>query len=705
MDRPEEFPPVHMRDHLRIIRKNKWTGIVFFLFVVGLTGLYLAFTPTNYAGTAKVVLNPPPLTPLAMLSEALYTEGLDVVSKRLFSNTQFEVLKSRRLAERVMDRLDLWKNYHLGEETKPMPIFGGKARTITREMAADAFAAKVSVIQPTLISNNIEVSFTAPDPDRAAEVVNVLLEEYTQVLYEDRSVRIRENLEWLQKEFNKLDEDVVKADQALQDYKKEKNLISVDDRENILLQKLHALNTSLVQARIARVAAETAYLDAKKLENDPTDLENAPTIVSSNPQISALNGQLALLRTEQARMRERYKEKHPRMVEISSTIKDVEAHIREEVLNAIESLKLTYEMAKSQEDSMRQELEAVQGDVIRADEEKIRFMQLANTSKANRVLYDTLVTRMKETSVLQGFENPSETVQIIQKAIPSDKPAGYRTFFLPIAAGVGLLVGLFLCYVRDYFDTTIQNERDIHENLRLPLLGILPKARINRFGRDPSLAQAPLLHPELPYVDFLQHLASIVHRTGTDRNCKTLLVTSACPREGRTTFTINLGITLAQRGQKVLIVDGDLRQPSLHETFSLSSSQGFSSLLQTGGDPQGYVQETGVENLFCLAAGPCPPVPSVLLESAEVPRVLEALKRTFDWVLLDSSALLEAPETVALAQWTDHVLWLIASGATSVERAAWAKRSLALMNCRILGIVLNRVRFLRGPTYYYTANR
>jgi capsular exopolysaccharide synthesis family protein len=259
--------------------------------------------------------------------------------------------------------------------------------------------------------------------------------------------------------------------------------------------------------------------------------------------------------------------------------------------------------------------------------------------------------------------------------------------------------------VRDYFDTTIQNERDIHENLRLPLLGILPHSRTSRLGKAPSLAKAPLLHPELPYVEFLQHLASIVHHVAQSESLRTILVTSACPKEGRSTLAVGMGIALAQRGQKVLLVDGDLRKPSLKQTFSLAGTEGFSGVLQTGGDPGEYIEQTEVENLFCLPAGPCPANPSVLLESSEVHRTMEALKQGFDWVLVDSSALLEAPETVALAQWTDTVLWVVASGATSAERAAWAKRSLTLMNCNILGIALNRVRYLRGPTYYYAANR
>jgi len=703
MYRPEDFPPVHLRDHLRVIRKNKWTAVVFFVFIVGLMGLYLLTTKPNYEGTSKLILLPPPLTPLTMLGEMIYSEGIDIVSKRLFAMTQFEVIKSRQVAERVMDRLQLWDEYHLGEErTGP---FGRKSEPVTRAMAVQAFAEKVSVIQPTVMSNHIEVNFRAKDPEKAAHVVNVLVEEYTAHLYEDRSERIQQNLEWLQKEFKTLENQVLEADQALQDFKKERDLISVDDKENILLQKLITLNGTRIQARIARIAAETAYNDAKQLDDDPTHLENAPMIVASNPQIAALNGQLNVLRTEQARIRERYLEKHPRTIELRSTIEELEGRVRAEVQKAIESLRISYEMAKSQEISLTDELEKVQEEVIRADEQKIHYLQLLNDSKANRILFDSMLGRLKETVLVKDFKNPKETVQIIDTAVPSDKPAGYRPYFLHIAAGVGLLVGLLLCYVRDYFDTTIQNERDIHEILKLPLLGVLPFSRTSGFRKYPSLVKAPLLHPDISYVEFLQHLASVVHHAGNKENCKTLLITSACPREGRTSLTANMGIALAQRGQKVLIVDGDLRNPSLHEAFSIDGTAGFSNLLQTGGDPKEYTKQTEVQNLFCLPAGPFPPMPSALLESVSVPSVMETLKEGFDWVLIDSSALLEAPETIALAQWTDAALWVITSGQTSGERAAWAKRSLTLMNCSILGVVLNQVRFLRGPTHYYTAKR
>ncbi len=158
MYRHEDFPPVHMRDHLRVIRKNKWTAVVFFVFVVGLTGLYLLTTKPIYEGTCKLILLPPPLTPLTMLGEVIYSEGIDIVSKRLFAMTQFEVIKSRPVAERVMDRLQLWDEYHLGEERKGP--FGRKREPVTRVMAAGAFAEKVSVVQPTVMSNHIEVSFS-----------------------------------------------------------------------------------------------------------------------------------------------------------------------------------------------------------------------------------------------------------------------------------------------------------------------------------------------------------------------------------------------------------------------------------------------------------------------------------------------------------------------------------------------------------------
>jgi capsular exopolysaccharide synthesis family protein len=236
---------------------------------------------------------------------------------------------------------------------------------------------------------------------------------------------------------------------------------------------------------------------------------------------------------------------------------------------------------------------------------------------------------------------------------------------LPIAAASGLFLGIFLCYVKDYFDPTIQNERDIHEVLKLPLLAVLPHAKGFTLRGKASVEKAPLLAPQLPYVEFLQRLANIVQFAGNKEGLKTLLICSACPREGRTSLTANLGIALANRNQRVLVIDGDLRNPSLQGVFSLDSGTGLTDILESGSDPIAYCLETEVTNLSCLPAGPCPQNPTILLESAQAKDSIQALKEKFDWILIDSSALLEVPDTTSLARSADAVLWVIASGETS----------------------------------------
>lgn len=706
MYRPEDFPPVHGKDHFRILLKRKWTGLTFFSALVGSVALYLAFTEPSYEAKLKFVLKPPPISPLVMMSEIVYSEGVDIVARRTFVATQFEVLKSRSLAEKVMDRLDLWKDYGLGETRKSGFDPFGPPRVRTREGAAAEFAENVQVVTPNIMSNHAELYFKHRDPDKAARVTNALLDSYVEFLYEDRARKIRENLAWLHEQFEKLGNEVIQADQALQDFRKDRAAVSVDERENILLQKLLSLNTALTQARIARIAAENAYLDAKHFEASPGQLERAPTAVASNPQIAAILGQINLIRIEYARTRERYQDKHPRMLELRSTLEELETRLKTELLKSIDSLKISYELAKSQEESLAKELEATQAESIQMAENRIEYYQLLNASKVNRTLYDSLLTRLKETSVLQGFQNPHDIVQIIDKAVPPDKPGGYRPYFLPVACGVGLLLGFFLCYVKDYFDTAIENERDVRETLGLPVLEVLPYGRPPRDRRPWAVEKAVVRWPGSALADHLERLAQVLDHLSDKRGIRSLLVTSTGPREGRTSVAANLALLMARGGKKVLLVDGDGRRPRLHELFSCRNECGLLELVAQDRDPADAIRSTDTPNLFLLPAG-SPAGPGGLAQPFQLARLRELFQQfhtRFDRIVVDSPALLEVGDGTVLAAVTDAILWVVASGRTPREKAFWVLQSLSLLERSVLGIALNKVRFLRGPTGYYSGS-
>ncbi len=703
MYRPEDFPPVHGKDHFRILLKRKWTGLTFFFVLVGAVLLYLAFTEPSYEAKLKFVLKPPPISPLVMMSEIVYSEGVDIVARRTFVATQFEVLKSRSLAERVMDRLDLWKEYGLGEPRRGVFDLFGPARIRTRDGAAAEFSENVEVVTPNIMSNHAELYFKHRDPDMAARIANALLDSYVEFLYEERARKIRENLSWLHEQFEKLGNEVVQADQALQNFRKDRDAVSVDDRENILLQKLLSLNTALTQARIARIAAENAYLDAKQFEASPTQLERAPMVIATNPQIAAILGQINLLRIEYARTQERYQEKHPRILELRSTLAELETRLKAELLKTVDSLKITYDLAKSQEQALARELEAAQGESIQMAEQRIEYYQLLNASKVNRTLYDSLLSRLKETSILQGYENPHDIVQIIDKAVPPDKPGGYRPYFLPVACGVGLLLGFFLCYVKDYFDTTIENERDVHEALHQPVLGVLPKVRPPRARRPWAVEKAVLRWPGSALSDHFERLAQVAQHLSAKQEIRSVLVTSAQPREGRTTVASNLALLLARAGEKVLLIDGDGRRPRLHEIFSCRSEPGLLDIVAEGRDPADAVRTTDSPNLFLIPsgvpAGRWVPKP---VEPARLRDLLRGLQDRFDRIVVDSPALLEVGDGSALARATDGILWVVSSGQTPREKAYWMLQSLSLLDRSLLGVVLNKVRILRGPTGYYS---
>ena len=713
-DLNQDLPPVHLRDHLRVIAERKWTAVLFFLAVVGMTGLYLLFSKPSYSARVVMILNPPAFSPLTMMSELIYSAGLDVVSKRLYTTTQFDVLKSRKLAEKVLDRLDLWGEYGLGEEKRSR--FGFGRAPVTRETVARELAERISASSPNIMSNAVELTVRSETPERAARIANAIVEVYLETLYEERERKIEENLSWLRREFKVLEEELLNSDQAVQDFKKKHNTISVDDRENILTQKLHGMNASLVQARIARIASENAYQDAQGLARDPELLERAGVILASNPQIAALQGQLNLARTELSRIQERYGEKHPRRVELAAATQELQGRIRQEVLEAIDTLRITFEMARSQEEALVEELEAAKQEVIRLGEERIRYLQLKDQSTVNRTVFETLLNRLQETKLLLTFENPLETLQVIDRAMPPDQPAGFRPYFLPVAAAVGLLLGLFLCYVKDYFDDTIRSERDVQDFLKLPLVGALPRSgalaaagrgagrTFSGAGIETGVSQAAgggtpagqgqslSRRADPPDTEFADRLAAVVRHLAERETLRVLLVASACPEEGKTTVTAALGAALARRGRKVLLVDGNLRSPSLHRLFDLDNDRGFADLLEGAADIRQAARATGMTNLFCLPAGPCPPRPSVSLDSESVGRVLRAFLESFDFVLVDSAGVLASGDTIGLARWTEAILWVVADRETSRTRAVRARNHLAVLNGRFLGAVLNKAR-------------
>ncbi len=699
----QEFPPIHLRDHLRVLQKRKFTGIIFFLLLVGGTLLYLVLSTPLYQATVVMTIKPPSVSPLMLSGELAYIEGVDVVTRKLYTQTQFEVLTSKKLAERVMDRLNLWDRFHVGEVFRSGARFSEK-KTITREMALDAFTERVDVVSPTALSFHIEVRYKDEDPEQAARIANALVDAYTDLLYQERAETISKNLTWLKQEFNKLDADVVGAEEEVQRFKKQRNVISVDERENILLEKLRALNASLTQARIARIAAENAYYDAQRFEKDPSSLEVAPFVAASNPQIATLTTQYNTLKTQISGLTTRYKEKHPQMVALTTTLAELQERIQAEIRKALESLKANFEYTKRQEESLQKELETTQAQVIDIDKERIAYLSLVDKAKVNRAIYDTLLTRLKETNIIQEFHNPLQNITIIDRAVPPRDPAGFRQWYVPVAALVGLLVGTFLCYVKDYFDRSMQSERDVYECLNVPIIAAIPFVRPGTWGKEPSVKVVPPHESSLRlFREQFHRIAGLVIRTASETSMKTILVVSVGPKEGKTTFVGNLAIVLAQHGMRVLVVDADLRKPSLHTFFNVSNDVGLSTCVETSLPPQRVVKETDVTGVSIIPAGRIPQSdPPVVLHHTVIQETITAVKDSFDIILFDSACVQEVSDAGILAGRVDGTIWVVRSGTTPKEQAVWAARYMRDMKANSIGAVLNGVQFFRGAVNYYS---
>ena len=427
---------VHLRDYLRIIARRKWTVILFTALLIGMTVAYLLLVEPNYTSKTVVILEPSPISPLTLPVEIVYSEGRDLVSRKIFVQTQFAIIKSRTMAKRILDRLDLWDEF-----TPDFTLFGSKD-------PVENFVDLVYVDQPNLISKEVEIGFSLKDPQQAKEILDVLLEEYRITSQSWRDEVYKSNLEWLTVEGDRLKAEMTQATIAVQEFKEAEDLLSLDEITNPLAQKLQVVYLGLTEAELATLQVKLRYEQTQAADSVPAT--EMPELLTANPIIVQLKAQYALLDSEHARLQTRYGEKHPRMIEITNQMSELRAQISQEVATAIQTLKGEYMMAREKERSLKRTYEELKKDVMALNKKRIDHFLLAEEAKAKSFLYEAFVTKLQETDILSTMRS-TLTVRTIDPPEVPIEPAGYRKYYVPLAIAIGLVVGILLAFFKEYF--------------------------------------------------------------------------------------------------------------------------------------------------------------------------------------------------------------------------------------------------------------
>jgi capsular exopolysaccharide synthesis family protein len=713
---PQEEREVNLRDYWKVIRKRQWMIVAFFLIVLVTTGIGTFAMKPIYRGTSTIQINKenPQIVDFKEIF-AVNTMDMD------YYQTQYKVLESRNLARRVARSLKLsdhpqflpkpetpfqkWKSNLLSSVSS---LFsgagdGGDPKKEPPESEKDAglvtqFLGRLKV-EPIRNSRLVKIHFDSQFPDLAAQVPNTLSAGYIQQNLETRFVATQQAKEWLTGQLEDLKAKVERADEALQSFGSKHDIVSLEEKENVTMQRLTELNDTLTKAESERMAKEALYRQTKDRNFDalPSILENKLIMDLRQVHIQ--------LEAQYTKLSETYKPEYPEMVRLRSQMQSIQKRIDAEIGKIITSIKNDYELGLRKEALLRQAFDQQKAKVMEMKEKAIQYNILKREADTNKELYKGLLQRMKEAGVSAGIM--ASNIQVVDEAeVPTRPFKPNKRLNLLLAAIVGLFLGVGLAFFFEYLDNTVKTPEDVEELIRLPSFGMVPEISYGRRRRLERGASYPVElvtfgHPKSILSEAFRNIRTSILLSSSERPPKRIVITSANLAEGKTTVAINTGIALSQTGANVVLVDGDMRKPRIHTIFNEEDGAGLSNFLSGNTEFDSIIKKTEIPNLSYVPCGPIPPNPSELLGSNLFKKMLESLGERFDHIMIDSPPVLGFADALILSRCVDGVILVAMGGKTPRETLQRAKEVLLQVNAKVLGVVINRIDIQRGDYGYY----
>jgi capsular exopolysaccharide synthesis family protein len=714
----------HLIDAVRVLYKRRGTAALTFVAVLGAVALYVLTSPQMFEARVQLLIESD--QPQVIVFKDAVQEGTD---SQEYYETQVRILQSRSLARQTMTDLNLWgrPEFVPGAESQPW-----LQRTITRIVdtvtgmlpaairpapdrppveQADATEAQAQAraltaflthleVAPVRASRLVDVKFQSPDPELAANVVNALAQAYIDQDLLSKVAAAKQVSDVLEKQLQAQRKQVEESESRLQQYRERTAAISTGQRETLGSQKMAGLNNALVQATAARLEKEAMYGDVEKIAEDPAALETFPAI-SSNALVQTLKTQLGRFRRDRAQLlADRLEVKHPKVQAVDSLIRETESELRVEIDKAVESLRREYQAAVTHENTVRNALAEQTRESVQQQQKEATYDELERAARADRQIFDSLVQRAKETGVTGTLRGSN--IRIVDAAdVPTTpvSPRVVRSMMLASVAGLVLAIGFAFFF--EYFDNRIKTPDEIKTYLGLKPLGLVP------LTDAPAQNSTPLLlHPVPPnFAEAFRIVRTNVLFTQVPAQKRSLAVTSTSPGEGKTMVACNLAIGLAMTGERVLLIDADMRRPRVHTCLGVPQGPGLSDLITGQTTVKESVRPSTLPTLWVLPCGTIPANPAELLSTARFRKLVQQSLSQFDWVLIDTPPVLAVTDGAIIANLAGAVLFVVGAEATARPTAQTAIDQLAAAKANVIGAVLNRVNLKRNGFFYFNYYR
>ncbi|HYC67388.1 GumC family protein [Brevundimonas sp.] len=685
-DRTEDQAPVDLAAYWRLALKYRFLILGCFLaaLVVG-AAITLLMTPV-YTAQATLQID-------REAARVFDAEGVapreNMMQGEEFFQTQYGLLRSRSLAERVIESLGLASsNDALEEIGVEAPAPGGTAAVqAARRRAAALKALQENLsVSPVRGSRLVTIGYDNPNPVVAARIANGFAENFIQANLDRKFESSAYAREFLEERIAQTKGRLESAERQLVAYAANQQIINVGEpseggesgsSQSLTSNNLVALNSALAQARAARVAAEERWRSARG-----ASLMTLPEVLQ-NPTVQRLTEQRAILDAEYQQKLSIFQPDYPEMVRMRAQIEEADGQIQTIANNIRTSIRSQYEIAANQERSLQAQVNGLTGDVLDLRDRSIQYNILQRELDTTRTLYEGLLQRYKEVGVT-GVDT-ANNISIVDRArAPSSPSKPDLLLNIALAALLGLGLGLLAAFILEALDETVATPDDVEAKLGVSVLGVVPLLEKGQTTTD-SLADIRSGFSEAYY-----SLRTALQFSTPDGAPSSLLVTSARPAEGKSTTAYAVALNLARVGRRVLLVDGDLRNPSMHRMVGVENERGMSNLLSGSAELTSVVQRTDQENLFFIPCGPLPPNPAELWGGDRLRLFLTEARNSFDHVVFDGPPVLGFADAPLLAAAVNGVLFVLESRGTRRGQARGALRRIRVGRAHLLGAVLTK---------------
>ena len=688
---------LNLKEFIGIITRRKWLvaaiGLLTLLAVILVTlmikPVYRATSTIQIERNAKQIIS------------GNSFEAIESRSDKDFHETQRQLIQSKALARRVINQLGLdTKDTSLSLVSSIKNTLGMPTVDLSSAERTEALFLDNLTVQPISNSQLVSINYDSTDPKLAADISNAIAKTFVRMNLEKRFDTASYSKEFLTENIQEVRQALEKSEQALNDYAKQYGIVQDVDGESTDTFSLKKLSEELVQVQRERIEAEALYNQAKN-----ADLDN-PTIIavlSKDPSLQEKGNDLALLIADRnARIQRSSSGTSRRIRNLTASIAKLRAEINAQATTVVATLESQAKTAKNRQELIKQQLAALKNSAIATQGDSIKYNTLKREVESNQTLYSELLGQLKGVKVASTVG--TNNISIIDKAgVPYEKHKPKLRNNVAFGLLLGLMLGMGAAFLREFMDDTLKGSDELERVTGLPVLGLLPNIKNQP---DEHIALLAHMEPRSPLAEAVRSLRTSLKFSTQYGAPRVTFITSSNPAEGKSSIALNLATAYAQVGSKVLLIDADLRNPSIHHLLKLDNLEGLTNYLAGAGEATEISRPCLIKQLRVITSGPIPPDPVELLSGGRMTELLDVAMSEFDYIIIDGPPVIGLADALVLSNLADATILTIQAGKTRKATLMAALKRLERSSGNIIGTLLSRVDRASNPEYnedsYYT---